>query len=101
MIYNNLSEYLLKHLVHMQQLMMLSTNSSEDAGFRSITRKFFKFDKKKSLWCDLKPKKREKKVESNQKVFRNKSEAIYEKQSLIDWTKKKNKKLWTVTATSR
>lgn len=40
MIYNNLSEYLLKHLAQVQTLMMLSANS-EDAGFRSITRKFF------------------------------------------------------------
>lgn len=40
MIQNNFSDYLLKHLMHMQQIMMLSTNSSEDAGFRSITRKF-------------------------------------------------------------
>lgn len=40
MIQNYISDYLLKHLMHMQQIMMLSTNSSEDAGFRSITRKF-------------------------------------------------------------
>lgn len=39
MIYNQLSEYLLKHLAQVQTLMMMSA-SSEDAGFRSITRKF-------------------------------------------------------------
>lgn len=49
MIYNNLSEYLLKHLAQVQTLMMLSANS-EDAGFRSITRKFF------SLCCKKKKK---------------------------------------------
>lgn len=38
MIYNQLSEYLLKHLAQVQTLMMMSA-SSEDAGFRSITRK--------------------------------------------------------------
>ena len=47
MIYNHLSEYLLKHLAQVQTLMMMSA-SSEDAGFRSITRKFqiysFPFD---------------------------------------------------------
>lgn len=51
MIYNNLSEYLLKHLAQVQTLMMLST--SEDAGFRSITRKFLIFPKLKN-----KPKKK-------------------------------------------
>lgn len=45
MIYNQLSEYLLKHLAQVQTLMMMSA-SSEDAGFRSITRKspYFSFD---------------------------------------------------------
>lgn len=38
MIYNQLSEYLLKHLAQVQTLMMMSAGS-EDAGFRSITRK--------------------------------------------------------------
>lgn len=38
MIYNQLSEYLLKHLAQVQTLMMMSA-TSEDAGFRSITRK--------------------------------------------------------------
>lgn len=70
MIYNNLSEYLLKHLVHMQQLMMLSTNSSEDAGFRSITRKFFKFDTIFYVMWFKTDENREKKVASKQKVFR-------------------------------
>lgn len=42
MIYNQLSEYLLKHLAQVQTLMMMSA-SSEDAGFRSITRKLSKF----------------------------------------------------------
>lgn len=62
MIYNQLSEYLLKHLAQVQTLMMMSA-TSEDAGFRSITRKslqifqlnvFLFFEKKKSSEINFK-----------------------------------------------